>query len=182
MNIFPTNVRAAAWWCLAFSLVMIAAVIHTPDAERVLCALFFFALAITGFALRRLEKKRATTFRRRIQNTTDNECQSFALEETQLRKHLAAGELHFLVEWWENDNIYINENAHMLFIFRDGTYLDFVLHQPIVDKLSALLRQHGIEWEWRLQLHFDSNILYPPQYAGQKFYKSDGTTRQDIGL
>ena len=31
-------------------------------------------------------------------------------------------------------------------------------------------------------LLFDSFILYPPAYAGQKFYNPDGSTRSDIAL
>ncbi|MBQ3217448.1 MAG: hypothetical protein IJB33_01070 [Akkermansia sp.] len=65
---------------------------------------------------------------------------------------------------------YLDENEHLLFIFADGSEMDFVVHPPTAEKVEPLLAKLGIEWEKRFMLHFDSHILYPPQYAGQKYY------------
>ena len=74
------------------------------------------------------------------------------------------------------------ENAHLLFIFADGSYMDFLLHRPIAERLSCFLAEYGIKWAARMEFQFDSCILYPPAYAGQKFYNPDGSTRSDIAL
>lgn len=112
-----------------------------------------------------------------MQNRTDAECSQFLENEEHIRKKLAAGELRYLVEWWEDDSPYINENAHMTFFFTNGSCVDFVLHRPTVEKLQTLLTEHGMAWEYRYELHFNSNILYPPPYAGQPFYTPDGKPR-----
>ena len=102
--------------------------------------------------------------------------------EGQLRQYMSGGRLSFLVEWWEKEDLLLVENAHLLFIFADGTYMDFLLHRPIAERLSSVLAEYGIKWTARMVLLFDSFILYPPAYAGQKFYNPDGSTRSDIAL
>ena len=87
--------------------------------------------------------------------------------------------LSFLVEWWEKEDLLLVENAHLLFIFADGTYMDFLLHRPIAERLSSVLAEYGIKWAARMELQFDSCILYPPQCAGQSFYNPDGSIRSE---
>lgn len=112
-----------------------------------------------------------------MQNRTDAECSQFFENEEHIRRKLAAGELRYLVEWWEDDSPFINENAHMTFFVTDNSCVVFVLHRPTVEKLQTLLTEHGIAWEYRYELHFNSHILYPPPYAGQQFFTPDGKPR-----
>lgn len=117
-----------------------------------------------------------------IQKSIEAEKRRLSESEGQLRQYMSGGELRFLVEWWEKDDLLLVENAHILFIFADGTYMDFLLHRPIAERLSGFLAEYGIKWSPRAEIHFDSCILYPPAYAGQKFYNPDGSTRSDMGL
>ncbi len=117
-----------------------------------------------------------------IQKSIEAEKRRLSESEGQLRQYISGGELRFLVEWWEKDDLLLVENAHLLFIFADGTYMDFLLHRPIAERLSSVLAEYGIKWTARMEFKFDSCILYPPAYAGQKFYNTDGSTRSDIAL
>lgn len=40
----------------------------------------------------------------------------------------------------------------------------------------------NVEWKCRYQCDFSSRILFPPPYAGQPFYTSKGSVRDDIEL
>lgn len=117
-----------------------------------------------------------------IQKSIEAESKRLSECDGQLRQYMSGGELRFLVEWWENDDLLLVENAHLLFIFADGSYMDFLLHRPIAERLSCFLAEYGIKWAARMEFQFDSCILYPPAYAGQKFYNTDGFTRSDIAL
>lgn len=117
-----------------------------------------------------------------IQKSIEAESKRLSECEGQLRQYMSGGGLSFLVEWWEKEDLLLVENAHLLFIFADGSYMDFLLHRPIAERLSSFLAEYGIKWTARMVLQFDSCILYPPAYAGQKFYNPDGSTRSDIAL
>ncbi len=114
-----------------------------------------------------------------IQKSIEAESKRLSECDGQLRQYMSGGELRFLVEWWENDDLLLVENAHLLFIFADGIYMDFLLHRPIAERLSCFLAEYGIKWAARMKFQFDSCILYPPQCAGQKFYNPDGSMRSE---
>ncbi|MBQ2814194.1 MAG: hypothetical protein IJE66_04215 [Akkermansia sp.] len=114
-----------------------------------------------------------------IQKSIEAESKRLSECEGQLRQYMSGGGLSFLVEWWEKEDLLLVENAHLLFIFADGTYMDFLLHRPIAERLSSVLAEYGIKWAARMELQFDSCILYPPQCAGQPFYNPDGSIRSE---
>lgn len=103
---------------------------------------------------------------------TRQEIEQFRLYRSKLEGRLRSGPLCYIVEWWENDSIDIDENAHILFDFKDEDYCwSFVLHRQIHDEVKDLLAIVGIDWEYRFNLKFGSNILYPPSFAGQPYYE-----------
>lgn len=117
-----------------------------------------------------------------MQAAMEREFNWLAESEPQIRQLLAAGELRYLVEWWEDDDLWIDENHHLLFIYTDQTAHEFALFQEVEAKCVSLLAEFGIEWTPGFKLTFDSNILYPPALRGQKFYTPDGKHRADLEL
>lgn len=140
-------------------------------------ALLFGGLPILTIYLNRWDNNRLEC---RIKSRTAAQLQYFAAQLDELQRLLANGKLSYAVEWWEQDELDLDENAHMLFIFHDGTEMDFVLHAPTSEKLQKLLSTHGIAWQYRFQQSFDSRIVYPPLYKGQPYYTPDGTRRPEL--
>ena len=130
----------------------------------------------------RWRKRRKEEWERRMQAAMEREFNWLAECEPQIRQSLAAGELRYLVEWWEDDDLWIDENHHLLFIYTDQTAHEFALFQEVEAKCVSLLAEFGIEWTPGFKLTFDSNILYPPALRGQKFYTPDGKHRADLEL
>ena len=106
-----------------------------------------------------------------MKQLTNEEIAYFHDNKDLLQSKMAAGELCYLVEWWEQDEYWLNENSNLLFLFLDGEEINLVLHQAIWNELSSLLQQQGISWEYQYQNAFASNILFPPEYAGQPYYE-----------
>lgn len=148
----------------------------------------FLALCCLGvvfvvlYCTPRWRKRRAEEWERRMQAAMEREFNWLAESEPHIRQLLAAGELRYLVEWWEDDALEIDENHHLLFIYTDQTAHEFVLFPEVEAKCVSLLAEFGIEWTPGFKLTFDSNILYPPALRGQKFYTPDGKHRADLEL
>ena len=77
-----------------------------------------------------------------------------------LESRLLAGELVRLEEWWEDDDLLIDENAHILFVFRDGEEMDFVLYNDVAAEISRLLAALGISWQASFRLKADSRVIW----------------------
>lgn len=97
----------------------------------------------------------------------------FRQHQPELEEKLRSGALRYVVEWWEEDCLDIDENAHIFFQFEgDGECCwDFVTPRQIHGELNTLLAIAGISWEYSFELHFGSRILYPPGLAGQPYYE-----------
>ena len=158
------------WLSLAGAILCAAMSLHAQSLLWAGGALLLGTLFILAPLAR---KKGNARFLRSIQQLTEEQCRLYDANSEKLQARLSAGELSFLVQWWEEDEFYLDENEHLLFIFADGSEMDFVVHPPTAEKVEPLLAKLGIEWEKRFMLHFDSHILYPPQYAGQKYYDKD---------
>lgn len=173
--------RLTPWISLTFAFMALAHALTTYDGWSILLTLFFFICFFADlFGTPLVRKRNAAYGKRRLEAAMETEKQSLAEIEASIRAHLAAGELRYLVEWWEEDILEIDENHHLLFIFTDGTEQDFTLYEPIEQKLLALLSENGITWHPRFNLHFDSAILYPPALRGQQFYTPAGDIRNEF--
>lgn len=97
----------------------------------------------------------------------------FRQHRPELEEKLRSGALRYVVEWWEEDSLDIDENAHIFFQFEgDGECCwDFVTPWQIHGELNALLAIASISWEYSFELHFGSRILYPLGLAGQPYYE-----------
>lgn len=173
--------RLAPWIWLTFAVTALVCSLTTLDGWAVILTLFFFICFIADlFCTPLVRKRNAAYWERRKEAAIETEKQRLAESEASVRAHLASGELRYLVEWWEEDILEIDENHHLLFIFTDGTEQDFTLYEPIKKGLVSLLAEHGITWEPRFNMHFNSVILYPPDRSGQQFYTPDGAVREEL--
>lgn len=126
------------------------------DVEVWLSVLVFGVLSIIDFCaipLQRVQQKREERRRHRF-----NQLQLERLARVETR--LLAGELVRLEEWWEDDDLWIDENAHILFVFGDGEEMDFVLYKNIATDISRLLATQGICWQASIRFTADSHIIW----------------------
>ena len=180
MSFLPTLLKTAVWGAMLLTLVSLMMAIYEPDVGSLLLLLFWVCVTTVLLCSKKFEEKQRRAVTQRFADITGADCTYYSEHEAEIRRKLASGELRYLVEWWEEDSLSCPENAHMEFLFTDGSGADFVLHHPTAEKLRTLLAEHGISWEPRIHPRFDSRILYPPQYAGQQFYTSDGKPRMDL--
>ncbi len=180
MGVIPTKLKNTAWGAMLFTALSLIMVIYEPGIESWLLVLFWGSVTTILFCSKRFEEKHRKATAQRLADITEADCTYYSEQEPVVRRKLTNGELHYIVEWWEEDALYIPENAHMEFLFTDGSGADFVLHPPTAEKLRTLLAEHGINWKTRIHASFNSCILYPPQYAGQQFYTADGKPRMDL--
>ncbi len=90
------------------------------------------------------------------------ELEDFTSRRPRLQELLATGQLSRLEEWWEDDEIWIEENSHLRFTFINGEEMDFILHLPIARELSALLATQGISWQSSYRATHSSRTIWPP--------------------
>lgn len=142
---------------LIFALLLATlAVKHGADVIVWLAILMFFAVGIFDFFAiplqrrqqKRKERERLEFFKRRQERLT------------RVEARLLAGELARLEEWWEDDDLWIDENAHILFVFKDGDEMDFVLYEDIALVISRLLAAQGISWQSSFRLTADSRVVW----------------------
>jgi len=129
---------------------------HGADVIVWLAILVRFAASIFDFfaiPLQRGQQKREERRRHRL-----NQLQQERLARVETR--LLAEELVRLEEWWEDDDLWIDENAHILFVFGDGEEMDFVLYKNIATDISRLLATQGICWQTSFRLTADSHIIW----------------------
>lgn len=173
--------RLTPWIWATASCAALVLFLCTLNIAGLLMVLFCVAGFLIDFFCTPLVRKRnAEYWARRKEAAVEKEKQHLAESEATVRARLASGELRYLVEWWEEDILEIDENHHLLFIFTDGTERDFILYEPIEQKLVFLLAENGITWHPRFNLHFDSAILHPPALRGQQFYTPDGKVREEL--
>lgn len=177
MKLSLRDTQLSDWLGLALGILCAGPAAYTHDPMMIIAALFIGGGSLYAPFAR---KKANERFELRLRRYTEFQCRLYETREAELQARLDAGELSYLVEWWEEDNPYIDENAHMLFIFADGEEMDFELHAPTREKLTALLAAHDIRWEWSYRPGFDSRILYPQPLAGQAYYDSKGNRRKEL--
>lgn len=173
------------WILLVIALLVWARFLETDDTFVLICSVVFAVATVLYFIcrpeLKRCEERHAE---KRYQQERAERiracCEHLTAKEAELRRRFEAGELQLVVEWWEEDDLYIDENAHMLFLFTDDTAWETDLYPQVQEQLKPLLASFGISWKPGINFHFDSRILYPPTYAEQKYYNPDGSVRKEF--
>ena len=139
----------------ALLLAMLAAS-RGGGVEGWLSVLVFGVLSIIDFCAIPLERRRLARKERERLGAAKLQLERLACVE----KRLLAGELVRLEEWWEDDDLWIDENAHIRLVFSDGEEMDFVLYQDIAPEISRLHATQGICWEASFRLTADSHIIW----------------------
>ena len=144
------SIRALALLILA---LLLAALTFRRDADVGLWLVIFsvFTCSLIEFCAIREEKRLPE------QKTPEKLGQE---RLARLESRLLAGELVRLEEWWEDDDLLIDENAHILFVFRDGEEMDFVLYNDVAAEISRLLAALGISWQASFRLKADSRVIW----------------------
>ena len=137
-------------------LLAVLAASRGGGVEGWLSVLFFGVLSIIDFCAIPLERRRLARRDRERLGAAQLQLERLACVE----KRLLAGELVRLEEWWEDDDLWIDENAHISLVFSDGEEMDFVLYQDIAPEISRLLATQGICWEASFRLTADSHIIW----------------------
>lgn len=151
-----------AWSLLIFSLLLAAlAIWQGADITLWLAILFFFALGLLDFCTISLSRKNMARDERRRRERRQRQMEEFTTQRTSIEQMLHAGQLQRLEEWWEDDEFWIDENAHILFIFKDGKEMDFVLHDTTAREISQLLAAQGILWQVSYRAKADARIIWP---------------------
>ena len=139
----------------ALLLAMLAAS-RGGGVEGWLSVLVFGVLSIIDFCAIPSERRRLARKERERLGAVQLQLERLACVE----KRLLAGELVRLEEWWEDDDLWIDENAHIRLVFSDGEEMNFVLYQDIAPEISRLLATQGICWEASFLLSADSHIIW----------------------
>ena len=121
-----------------------------------LSVLLFVAFSILDFCAIPLERWRQEQKGRKKLASAQLQQERLAYVEDRL----IAGELVRLEEWWEDDDLWIDENAHISFIFSDGEKIDFVLYNNIAPEISRLLATQRICWQASYSLTAGSRVIW----------------------
>lgn len=84
--------------------------------------------------------------------------------------------LKYIVEWWENDSLDIDNNQHILFVFQKNKIDILVTKTNLVDinkKLSEISKFYGEKIKIDLEFNplFFSRIIYPSKLHGSQYYR-----------
>lgn len=145
------------WALLIFALLLTTlAAKHGADLIEWLTIAMFFAASIFCFFSIPLQRRRQKHEERKRLVFAQLQLERLAQVETRV----LAGELVRLEEWWEDDDLWIDENAHILFVFSDGEEIDLVLYNDIAPGISQLLSTQGICWQASFCLTADSRVIW----------------------
>ncbi len=155
----PTSIKGWAWLTLPFTLSVSTLAVCSGDTDGMVVAGMLLAVNVLEFCLIPLEQRQERISEQRRCAIRQREMDDFTSQREHLRALLAAEKLIRLEEWWEDDELWVDENAHLLFVFEGGEEMDFVLHEPTARELSALLATHGIRWQASYQAKQGKRIV-----------------------
>ena len=142
--------------------VLLAVVVIHPEMDALARLIGIFALG--AFLIEFVALFRGSRQQERVEDSRDRirrrELERFARLRDCLEGRLAAGQLLRVEEWWEDDELWVDENAHISFVFTDGEEMDFVLHSSIAQEISRLLAEQGIAWQASYRAESASRIIW----------------------
>lgn len=156
-----TSVKGRAWLTLPFTLLVSAMAVCRGDTGDIVVAGVLIAVNVMLFCLIPLELRQKRQSVQLRHTMKQKELGDFTAQRHRLQELLADGKLVRLEEWWEDDELWVDENAHLLFVFEGGEEMDFVLHEPTARELSALLAAQGIRWQASYRAKQERRIIFP---------------------
>ena len=157
---FKMKLRFSTWLLLTMTAVFAFMAAQTRDITMVLGTLFWGVLFVLALPLRRKVERDEKERELRCQKTKQLELEDFSTQRPRLQKLLEDGQLSCLEEWWEDDELWIDENAHLHFTFINGEEMDFILHDSTATELSTLLQTLGINWQASYRATHSSRIIW----------------------
>ena len=143
-------------------VVALTAVAVCSETDALSRLIVIFTLGV--FFIELIDVLRGSRQQERVEDSRDRirrrELERFARLRDCLEGRLAAGRLLRVEEWWEDDELWVDENAHLTFVFIDGEEMDFVLHSSIAQEISRLLAVQGMEWRASHRAQADSRVIW----------------------
>ena len=155
-------IRACALLFVAMLLAALA-IWHGEDITLWLSSLFFLGLGVLVICCIPLSHKQKEQEERRRREIRQREREAFTTQRASIEQMLHAGQLLRLEEWWEDDELWVDENAHLHFIFSNGKELDFILYAETAHDISQMLAPHGINWQATYRAKAGSHLIWPQQ-------------------
>lgn len=142
--------------------VLLAVVVIHPEMDALSRLIAIFALG--AFLIEFVALFRGRRQQERVEERRDSirhrELEHFTRQRERLEERLAGGQLLRVEEWWEDDELWVDENAHISFVFTDGEEMDFVLHSSIAQEISRLLAEQRIAWQASYRAQADSRVIW----------------------
>ena len=153
-----------AWALLLVALLLAAlAIWQGADVALWLAILFFFALGLLDFCTIPLARKNKVREECKRREMKQRQLEAFTSQRSCIEQMLHAGQLQRLEEWWEDDELWVEENNHILFVFSNGMEMDFILHEETAREISQLLVAQGINWQASYRAKAGSYIIWQKQ-------------------
>ena len=154
--------RSKGFCAVLLVAVLLAVVVIHPEMDALARLIGIFALG--AFLIEFVALFRGRRQQERVEDSRDRirrrELERFARLRDCLEGRLAGGQLLRVEEWWEDDELWVDENAHISFVLTDGEEMDFVLYSSIAQELSRLLAEQGIAWQASYRAESASRIIW----------------------
>ena len=154
--------RSKGFCAVLLVAVLLAVVVIHPEMDALARLIGIFALG--AFLIEFVALFRGRRQQERVEECRDSirhrELVHFTRQRERLEERLAGGQLLRVEEWWEDDELWVDENAHISFVFTDGEEMDFVLHSSIAQEISRLLAVQGMEWRAAYRAESASRIIW----------------------
>ena len=78
--------------------------------------------------------------------------------------------INYIVEWWEEDSLDIDNNQHILFSLENED-IDIVITEKNIDEINCILTKFNIDISMEFHVNFFDRIIYPISRYGEKYYE-----------
>ena len=78
--------------------------------------------------------------------------------------------INYIVEWWEEDSLDIDNNQHILFSLENED-IDIVITEKNIDEINYILTKFNIDISMEFHVNFFDRIIYPISRYGEKYYE-----------
>ena len=154
--------RAKRFCAVLVGVVALTAVAVCSETDALSRLIVIFTLGV--FFIELIDVLRGSRQQERVEDSRDRirhrELEHFTRQRERLEERLAGEQLLRVEEWWEDDELWVDENAHISFVFTDGEEMDFMLHSSIAQEISRLLAELGIAWQASYRAKADSRVIW----------------------
>lgn len=90
--------------------------------------------------------------------------------------NIKAEDIRYIVEYWEQDSLDIDDNQHILFVLPKQE-LDIIVTKENIEMINRFLSAMGgtmnanIKISLEGRVNFFDRLIYPAKFYGERFYK-----------